>query len=162
MKIQQKPDPRTTYADIIHLPHHEPDPMKHPRMPLYKRAAQFAPFAALRGYDDMVNEEIRVPEVDHKRELEEHEAEILNQKLNRIITLTEAGEHPTVTFTVYEADKRKAGGRYVEITDSVKRVDIVNRVIELTSMDGFLNRVVNIDWIMGIKLQNRKRMNKID
>jgi hypothetical protein len=99
----------------------------------------------------MVNEEIRVPEVDHKRELEEHEAEILNQKLNRIITLTEAGEHPTVTFTVYEADKKKAGGRYVEITDSVKRIDIVNRVIELMSMDGFLNRVVKVDDIADIQ-----------
>ena len=151
MKNQQKPDPRTVFADIIHLPHHDPDPIKHPRMPLYKRAAQFAPFAALRGYDDMVNEEIRVPEVDHKRKLEEHEAEILNQKLNRIMQLTAAGEHPTVTFTVYEADKRKSGGRYVEITDSVKRVDIVNRVIELTSMDGFLNHVVKVDDIADIQ-----------
>ena len=155
MKKQQKPDPRAVsrelYADIINLPHHEPDPIKHPRMPLYKRAAQFAPFAALRGYDDMVNEEIRVPKVDHKRELEEHEAEILNQKLNRIMQLTAAGEHPTVTFTVYEADKRKSGGRYVKITDSVKRVDIVNRVIELTSMDGFLNRVVEFDDIADIQ-----------
>ena len=153
MKKQQKPDPKIVYADIIDLPHHEPDPIKHPRMPLYKRAAQFAPFAALRGYDDMVNEEIRVPEVDHKRELEEHEAEILNQKLNRIITLTEAGEHPTVTITVYEADKRKAGGRYVEITDSVKRVDTVNRVIELTSMEGVTNRMIKIDQVIDISIQ---------
>ena len=153
MPPKKKTDPRTVFADIIHLPHHEPDPIKHPRMPLYKRAAQFAPFAALRGYDDMVNEEIRVPDVDHKRELEEHEAEILNQKLNRIITLTEAGEHPTVTFTVYEADKRKAGGRYVEITDSVKRVDIVNRVIELTSMEGVMNRVVKVDQVIDISIQ---------
>ena len=122
-------------------------------MPLYKRAAQFAPFAALRGYDDMVNEEIRVPDVDHKRELEEHEAEILNQKLNRIITLTEAGEHPTVTITVYEADKRKAGGRYVEITDSVKRVNTVNRVIELTSMEGVMNRMIKIDQVIDISIQ---------
>ena len=153
MKKQQKPDPKIVYADIINLPHHEPDPIKHPRMPLYKRAAQFAPFAALRGYSDMVNEEIRVPEVDHKRELEEHEAEILNQKLNRIITLTEAGEHPTVTFTVYEADKRKAGGRYVEITDSVKRVNTVNRVIELTSMEGVMNRMIKIDQVIDISIQ---------
>ena len=151
MPPKKKPDPKIVFADIINLPHHEPDPIKHPRMPLYKRAAQFAPFAALRGYSDMVNEEIRVPEVDHKRKLEEYEAEILNQKLNRIITLTEAGEHPTVTFTVYEADKRKAGGRYVEITDSVKRVDIVNRVIELTSMEGVMNRVVKVDDIADIQ-----------
>ena len=49
MKPPKKPDPKIVYADIINMPPHEPDPIKHPRMPLYKRAAQFAPFAALRG-----------------------------------------------------------------------------------------------------------------
>ena len=38
------------YADIIDLPRWEPGP-KHPRMSLYKRAAQFTPFAAVRGDD---------------------------------------------------------------------------------------------------------------
>lgn len=33
------------YDDIINLPH--PTSVKHPRMPLSDRAAQFAPFAAL-------------------------------------------------------------------------------------------------------------------
>ena len=59
----------------------------------------------------------------------------------------------TVTFTVYEADKRKAGGRYVEITDSVKRVDTVNRVIELTSMEGVTNRMIKIDQVIDISIQ---------
>ena len=154
MKKQQKPDPKIVYADIIHLPHHEPDPIKHPRMPLYKRAAQFAPFAALRGYDDMVNEEIRETEVDHKRELSEDEQRQLNQKLNRIMEITAAGDHPTVSFTVFEADARKAGGRYVEITDRVKRVDTGNRVVELMSMDGFLNKTVKIGEIMDIEIHS--------
>ena len=59
----------------------------------------------------------------------------------------------TVTFTVYEADKRKAGGRYVEITDSVKRVNTVNRVIELTSMEGVMNRMIKIDQVIDISIQ---------
>ena len=37
------------YEDIINLPHHEP--VAHPRMPMIKRAAQFAPFAALDSED---------------------------------------------------------------------------------------------------------------
>ena len=40
------------YDDIINLPHHQSK--NHPRMSLYDRAAQFAPFAALTGYDDAV------------------------------------------------------------------------------------------------------------
>ena len=42
------------YSDIIYLPRHEPDPDKHPRMDVYNRAAQFAPFAALTGFDDSI------------------------------------------------------------------------------------------------------------
>ena len=41
------------YEDIINLPHHVSE--KHPPMPLIKRAAQFAPFAALAGYDDAID-----------------------------------------------------------------------------------------------------------
>lgn len=40
------------YSDIISLPHYEP--ARHPRMPIENRAAQFAPFAALTGYEDEI------------------------------------------------------------------------------------------------------------
>ena len=38
------------YDDIINLPHHVSS--KHPQMPMQSRAAQFAPFAAVKGDDD--------------------------------------------------------------------------------------------------------------
>ena len=44
------------YSDIINLPVHEPDPEKHPRMSREARAAQFAPFAALTGFEQVVDE----------------------------------------------------------------------------------------------------------
>ena len=72
-----KEDPRTVYTDIIDLLHHEPDPIKHPRMSLYNRAAQFEPFAALSGYDEMVAEETRVTDVDHMRSLEPDDTEVV-------------------------------------------------------------------------------------
>mgnify|MGYP006873013565 FL=1 len=50
-----EPDARTIYGEIIDLPHHRSS--KHPHMSLYDRAAQFAPFAALNGYEEMVNNE---------------------------------------------------------------------------------------------------------
>ena len=46
------------YDDIINLPHYEPK--NHKRMSMYARAAQFAPFAALTGYDDSVKETARL------------------------------------------------------------------------------------------------------
>ena len=42
------------YDDIINLPHYEPK--YHPRMSMLNRAAQFAPFAALTGYDAAIRE----------------------------------------------------------------------------------------------------------
>lgn len=43
------------YKDIIDMPRHEPDKEKHPRMPRYNRAAQFAPFAALNGFEESID-----------------------------------------------------------------------------------------------------------
>jgi hypothetical protein len=42
------------YDDIINLPHHVSK--VHPQMSMQARAAQFAPFAALTGYDDAIAE----------------------------------------------------------------------------------------------------------
>ena len=45
------------YDDIINMEHHKSK--KHPPMSLYARSAQFAPFAALTGYEDAVTETAR-------------------------------------------------------------------------------------------------------
>lgn len=45
---------RNDYEDIIHLPHHVSK--RHPQMSIWNRAAQFAPFAALTGYDEAIKE----------------------------------------------------------------------------------------------------------
>ena len=45
-----------SYEDIINLPH--PEPKRHSRMTMQARAAQFAPFAALSGYDEAIEETI--------------------------------------------------------------------------------------------------------
>lgn len=42
------------YDDIINMEHHVSG--KHPKMPMTKRAAQFAPFAAIEGHEEALNE----------------------------------------------------------------------------------------------------------
>ena len=42
------------YRDIIEHPLHEPDPDRHPRMERSARAAQFASFAALTGFEEVI------------------------------------------------------------------------------------------------------------
>lgn len=46
------------YEDMIQLPHHVS--LTHPPMSLQDRAAQFSPFAALTGYEDIIREETRI------------------------------------------------------------------------------------------------------
>jgi hypothetical protein len=41
------------YEDIIDMPHHVSS--RHQPMSMYARAAQFAPFAALTGYEDAIS-----------------------------------------------------------------------------------------------------------
>ena len=43
------------YDDIINLPHHVSK--EHKQMSMQARAAQFAPFSALKGYEDAIAEE---------------------------------------------------------------------------------------------------------
>lgn len=48
------------YADMMEMDH--PEIPGHPRMRRKQRAAQFAPFAALNGYGELVEEAIRQQE----------------------------------------------------------------------------------------------------
>ena len=52
------------YDDIINLPHYEPK--NHPRMSMWKRAAQFAPFAPFREYEEAIKEVIKKNEESNK------------------------------------------------------------------------------------------------
>ena len=61
-EVQQK------YGDILNLPHHVSE--THPPMPIADRAAQFAPFAALTGYKEAIEETERLAEKKIEREYE--------------------------------------------------------------------------------------------
>src|SRR5574344_2002509 len=101
------------YEDIINLPHHQSVTRAH--MSNYDRAAQFAPFAALTGYDDAVKETARL--TDKKVELDEYSKDALNERLNMIQDAID--EQPEVSITYFLLDKKKSGGAYVTATDRV-------------------------------------------
>ena len=138
---EKEPDPRIVYADIIGHPHWQSK--THPHMPLYDRAAQFAPFAALTGYDDMVSEEARI--VENKIELEESELERLSRKLSLINDAIRDGEVPTVTITCFIPDPQKTGGRYVTAAEQIRKIDAVRGKVVLMRTEGYGNLNVEID-----------------
>lgn len=112
-----------SYADIIALD--RPVSKKHSPMPIENRAAQFSPFAALTGYDDLIDEESRF--VDRKIELDEGEKAELDRKLNEI------RRNPCVTLTRFIPDANKAGGRYEPVSGVVKKVDPIEKLLVLES-----------------------------
>ena len=113
------------YSDIIHLPHHESK--NHPRMSMQNRAAQFAPFAALTGYEDVIQETGRL--TDGFIELDEDDKERLNLKVAEMVARTD--EHPSVAITYFIPDSRKAGGSYATVAGQLKSIDEVQQTIVL-------------------------------
>lgn len=127
------------YDDIINLPHHVSS--KHPRMSIEKRAAQFAPFSALTGYNDAIKETARI--TDKRIEIDDGLKIILNNKLQ--IILKNIKDKPEVTFTYFIYDKNKSGGKYVTITGKVNKIDISKQYIILTDKTNIpINEIIDI------------------
>ncbi len=124
--------------------------MTHPHMSLYDRAAQFAPFAALTGYEDMIAEEGRL--TSSEITLEESQSDIINQKLSVIAEAIEKGTFPTVTITYFVPDSKKAGGEYITITEKIKKIDTAKNIIILVESKDFsrLNLKIPIENITNI------------
>ena len=113
------------YDDIVNLP--RPISKKHPQPPLSERAARFAPFAAITGYEEMVLEEARVTE--ERIELDECALALLNEKLN--ILQNNLSQSPEITVTYFAPDKKKAGGAYVNISGTVRQIDVYSKLLIL-------------------------------
>ena len=100
------------YDDIIDLPHHVS--RVHPPMPRLNRAAQFAPFAALTGYGEAIDETARL--TDRRIELTEAEMAAISERLGRL----KRGDRAELTYFI--PDRTKDGGRYVTERVAVKQV----------------------------------------
>lgn len=121
-----------SYDDIIHL--HRPKSKRHKPMSVEARAAQFSPYDALTGYSDEIRETARI--TDGRVELSVEEQELLDQKMALLIDAVAAagkyGGKPAVKIVYFIPDKKKDGGRFEEISGTVKTIDTANREIVLT------------------------------
>lgn len=108
------------YDDILNLPHHVSE--THSHMSMQNRAAQFSPFAALKGYDDAVAETARL--TDERLELTADKMNDLNQKIAFLKEHTE--ERPKVTVEYFIPDEKKSGGRYVSFSGNLRLIDEYN------------------------------------
>lgn len=116
---------KSAYEDIIDLPHHRS--RKHPLMKVADRAAQFAPFAALTGFEDAVKETARITE--RKHELTEDKIAEINECLMRL--QENRGSQPELMVTWFVPDGRKEGGAYHKIRDRMQKIDVLNGRLHL-------------------------------
>ena len=116
------------YNEIMGLPHHVSK--TRPQMPMSDRAAQFAPFAALTGYDAAIKETGRL--TDERIELDVEALSALDMKYQLLMEAHD--DVPEVTITYFQPDERKAGGKYVSAVGAVKKIDDFER--RITMQDG--------------------------
>ena len=127
------------YDDILNL---KRPISKHPKMSLYQRSAQFAPFAALTGYEGQVKETARL--TDRRIELDEEMKLILDLKIQVIKEML--SDNPEVEITYFIPDTRKDGGKYETIINNVKKIDSYNEhIIMQNNLKIEIKEIININ-----------------
>lgn len=142
-KVTQK------YDDILHTeyPLKNSDIIKHPRMSIEDRAKIFAPFAALKGYEEAISakQKIVVPRI----ELSEESKEYLDLQLGKIERLLTKGQHPIITVVYFRKDKvsNEDGGEYLKFTGMVARYDRTSRILQIVEKRLFLDDIYGIEGV---------------
>ncbi len=127
------------YNDIINLQHHES--LKHPKMSIEQRCAQFMPFAALTGYGDEIKNEARL--TYKKIILDDEYKEILDNKINLIESIKDTEK---LKITYFIKDNIKIGGKYVEKEDYIKKIDRIKKIVIMQD-----NTIIKINDILNIE-----------
>ena len=119
------------YDDILHLS--RPVSGRHARMSMVDRGAQFSPFAALVGYEQVLQESARLTQAETF--LDESSKELLDRKLRFLAD--HPGRMEQVRFLCYRPDERKSGGSFLWLEGSVKKIDLYRRRVVLADGQEF-------------------------
>ncbi|MBQ3511518.1 MAG: hypothetical protein IJA30_04405 [Bacilli bacterium] len=130
------------YDDIINMKRPQ---SKRDKMSIENRAAQFAPFSALSGYNDACREVERI--TDNKKILSDGVLDIINEKLNYIKrNISDIG---IITVKYFVKDLKKNGGSYQEKSGYVKKIDVNDNAIYFK--DG---TIIKFNDILMIDIEN--------
>ena len=131
--------PSFNYEDIIDLPYPREDwnfRMKHPRMSLEARAKIFAPFAALRGHSDAIDDTARRRQNIKREDLLEDGISELEDSLIALLSALNAGEHPEVEITYFRQSNVSpdSTGKYKTLTGQIKKMDLFTQTLTMTTL----------------------------
>lgn len=131
------------YKDMLYMK--RPISKRHTPMPLENRAAQFAPFAALTGYDEAVEETARL--TTNKIDLSEEKKAELDITLSNLNNFLNKSGSAKVSVTFFVPDQVKSGGEYVTDIFLVKKIDTVSRMLILKD-----KKTIDIEDILDLEL----------
>ena len=127
------------YEDIINL---ERPKSNHSHLSVESRAAQFAPFAALVGYDSAIKETARI--TDKRIEIDDELKVIISNKLNYLNDHIK--DNNKVIITYFIKDEKKSGGNYIHKTGIIKSINTVESKIKFTDNSTvYINDIINIE-----------------
>lgn len=129
------------YSDMLHLPHHV-SPTR-AKMSIHDRAAQFAPFAALTGYEAVIEEASRVTEAPVFL------TDSAIEELDRVLQMVQAGQRVCVVY--FQSDARKEGGAKCRTTGVFRKVDPHRQILLLEG-----GREVPLEDILEIQVFDKK------
>ena len=129
------------YDDIIDMEHHTS--LRHPRMSLENRAAQFAPFSALTGYEDVIDETGR--QTDEFVEPDPMQMQHLNEVMGMI--QDRLSSRPMVSGTRFVPDVRKQGGAFSAFEGHVRNIDMESGTLVLVEGGNVpISHIVDLNW----------------
>ena len=118
--------------DLYKLEHYEPK--KHPRMSLYNRACQFAPFSALTGFYENIKEK----EKDKKDKLY-LSGDMLDDLNNKV---SNASKDKKIEITYYKYDN------YIKEEGYIKKIDNINKkIIFKSKLEVYFKDIININYV---------------
>lgn len=131
------------YTDMLHM---DRPASSHPHMSMENRAGQFAPFAALNGFEGLIEETGR--RTDKRIDISDEQIRKINETLACV--MQREGTEIMIRVTYYEPDEFKSGGKYVIKSGTIKSVDEISGMITFTDGTGIkIEDIAEVQEITG-------------
>lgn len=127
------------YDDIINMPHHVSATRKH--MSNHDRAAQFAPFAALTGFGDAIDETGRL--TSDRPDVADDMLDIMDRYMENLESMSDS----EVEIEYFKEDGWKSGGEIIRIVGKIRKIRKEEGCMIME--DGTVVRIADITGIHG-------------
>ena len=136
---------KNRYEDILNATPPVGQGLKgYPPMNIPDRAKIFAPFAALKGYEEAIfaKQKIVVPRIN----LSEETRDLLDQKMHLVLELLKRQQHPILTIIYFTRTRiGQDEGEYIRFTGMVGKIDETSKILHIVDLKIPLYDIYNME-----------------